>query len=295
MARWRAADSIRDGNLAARVLAVNAFRAYGGDMSGSVVIVFGNEKGGTGKSTLAFHVAVALLVRGARVATVDLDAGQGTLSRTVANRRDHARRSGRALPMPDHVAVNPAPHQEADEAAFVKALASFAEHDVVIVDTPGHASSLSLAGHSYADIVVTPMNDSLVDLDVLARVDPATKSVEGPSSYAELIWKAKQQRARRDGGRIEWIIVRNRVGALDARNKRRVGELMSAIAKRFGCRIAEGIGERVIFRELFLDGLTVEDLDPARDKVAMSHVAARAEIRALLPILNLDRQTWKVG
>ncbi len=249
------------------------------------IIVFGNEKGGTGKSTLAFHVAVTAMAGGARVATIDLDAGQGTLSRLIANRRDHARRTGRTLAVPEHTAVLPAAHQDADEAAFVKALASFQDHDVVVVDTPGHASSLSLAGHSYADIVVTPLNDSLVDLDVLARVDPAALSVQSPSTYAEQIWKAKQLRARRDGGRLDWVIVRNRLGALDARNKRRVADLMQALAKRFGCRVADGIGERVVFRELFLDGLTVEDLDPAHDRLNMSHIAARAEIRTLMMAL----------
>lgn len=264
-------------------------------MSSPTIIVFGNEKGGTGKSTLAFHVAVALMARGAKVATVDLDAGQGTLSRVVANRQDYVRRTGRALSIPDHVSVIPAPHQDADEAAFVKALASFSEHNIVVVDTPGHASALSLAGHSYADVIVTPLNDSLVDLDVLARVDPASGAVERPSTYAELVWTAKQRRARRDGGRIDWVMVRNRLGALDARNKRRVGELMSAVAKRFGCRVLDGIGERVIFRELFLDGLTVEDLEPAQDRLSMSHVAARAEIRALLPALNLDGRAWKAA
>ena len=40
----------------------------------TLTIVFGNAKGGTGKSTLAMHVAVALLNAGLSVATVDLDA-----------------------------------------------------------------------------------------------------------------------------------------------------------------------------------------------------------------------------
>lgn len=253
------------------------------------VIVFGNEKGGAGKSTLAFHVAIAELASGLKVATVDLDAGQGTLSRTVANRADFIRRTGRTLPMPEHTAVLPASHQGADEAAFVKALAAFQDMDLIVVDTPGHTTDLSVAGHSYADIIVTPMNDSLVDFDVLARVDPAKLTVERPSRYAEVVWQAKQRRARRDGGVIEWVIVRNRLAALDARNKRRVAELVSALSKRFGARVLDGIGERVAFRELFLDGLTVEDLDPAQDRLSMSHVAARAEIRALTVALLAGR------
>ena len=262
---------------------------------GPLVIVFGNEKGGTGKSTLAMHLAAALMVRGAKVTTVDLDAAQGTLTRYLHNRGELARRTGRHLPMPTHAIVHAAEHQGADEAEFVKVLGAASDSDVVIVDTPGHASALSLAGHSYADIIVTPLNDSLIDLDVLARVDPASLRVKSPSHYAERIWKAKQQRARRDGGSVDWVVVRNRVGALDARNKRRMAGLLDELGKRIGCRIADGIGERVIFRELFLDGLTVEDLSADTDKgrMALSHVAARAEIRTLLAVLGLNDRTWK--
>ena len=55
--------------------------------SGSAhVVVLGNEKGGSGKSTTAFHIAVALLKAGQRVATIDLDCRQKaspTMSRTA--------------------------------------------------------------------------------------------------------------------------------------------------------------------------------------------------------------------
>lgn len=261
------------------------------------VIVFGNEKGGTGKSTLAMHVAAALAVRGLKVATIDLDAGQGTLSRYVANRASFAERTGRAVVQWPHTPILPAPFQDGDEAELAKTLGGCADRDAVIIDTPGHDSALSLTGHSYADIIVTPLNDSLIDLDVLADVDPIKKSIAKPSRYSERAWKAKQLRARRDGGRIDWVVVRNRLGQLDAKNKRLVGELVDALAKRIGFRVAQGIAERVIYREMFLDGLTVEDLATldARGQLAMSHVAARAELRALLGALGLPEQleTWQ--
>lgn len=260
------------------------------------VIVFGNEKGGTGKSTLAMHLTVALMVRGLNVATIDLD-GQGTMSRYVANRTSFAQRTGHKVPLPRHTAILAAPFQEADEAELSKTLGSLSECDAVIIDTPGHNSALSLAGHSYADIIVTPLNDSLIDLDVLASVDPIKKVIARPSHYAERVWRAKQMRARRDGGRVDWVVVRNRLGQLDARNKRLVGDLIEQLAQRIGFRVAQGIAERVIYREMFLDGLTVEDLAVlnAGGQLAMSHVAARAEIRTLLEALGLpdDPQAWK--
>ncbi len=252
------------------------------------IIVFGNEKGGTGKSTLAMHLAVALLNRGMSVATLDLDARQGTISRYVANRRQYAQRTGVAVPMPEHIALDLAPHQVL-ETAVESALSHVSKCQAVIIDTPGHDSALSQVGHAYADVLVSPINDSLIDLDVLAHVDPQKQTIQRPSHYAERVWKAKQVRAKRDGGSMDWVVVRNRLGQLDARNKKLMARLVSDLAKRIGFRVAEGIHERVIYRELFLDGLTAEDLAVlSSGQVAMSHVAARQEIRNLITALGLD-------
>ncbi|MHB1204527.1 MAG: division plane positioning ATPase MipZ [Rhodospirillaceae bacterium] len=260
------------------------------------IVVFGNEKGGTGKSTLAMHLIVALLQRGLSVGTLDLDARQGTLSRYIANRRRTAERDKVvAIPLPMHIAIPPSTKEqprseEGDDLDVAKALEQLAGNDVIVIDTPGHDSSLSQVGHAYADILVTPINDSLVDFDVLAAVDPERLTVARPSHYSERVWKAKQLRAKRDGGSIDWVVVRNRLGQLDARNKRQVGKLLEELAKRIGFRLADGIYERVIFRELFLEGLTAEDLAVLSHKrtAAVSHVAARQEVRALMTALGLD-------
>ncbi len=255
------------------------------------IIVFGNEKGGTGKSTLAMHTTVALLNRGLKVATIDLDARQGTLSRYVANRRKFAERNGHPLPMPVHMAIAPAPGQ-LDELELMRTIELMSGQQIIIIDTPGHESLLSQAGHAFADVLVTPVNDSLIDLDVIGHVDPVKQSISHPSHYAEQVWKAKQARAKRDGGSIDWVVVRNRLGQLNARNKRLMGKLLDELSKRIGFRMAEGIFERVIYRELFLEGLTAEDLATLSDKrgVAMSHVAARQEMRNLLQALGMPEQ-----
>lgn len=259
------------------------------------IVVFGNEKGGTGKSTLAMHLAVALLNRGMTVATIDLDARQGTMSRYIANRRQFSERTGTAVPMPKHLALNMSPHQIV-EADLTAALDHVAHCAVVIIDTPGHDGALSQAGHTYADVLVTPINDSLIDLDVLAQVDPHKQTIQRPSHYAERVWKAKQARAKRDGGSMDWVVVRNRLGQLEARNKKLMGRLVGDLAKRIGFRVAEGIHERVIYRELFLDGLTADDLATLVQtrEVAMSHVAARQEIRHLMQVLGLP-ETLRTG
>jgi chromosome partitioning protein len=264
------------------------------------LIVLGNEKGGSGKSTTAMHIVVSLLREGWRVGTIDLDARQKSLTRYIENRRRYAEGKGSKvqLPMPIELVVAKSTHRSADDAEadekarFEEAYVSLMDQvDVVVVDCPGSDSFLSRLAHTAADTLVTPVNDSFVDLDLLARVNPNTHKVEGPSLYAEMVWKARQRRALADGGSIDWVVLRNRVGALHAKNKERVEKVLNELTKRIGIRHVSGLGERVVYRELFLRGLTLMDLKEAGGLdgkgLSMSHVAARQEVRMLMDALNL--------
>src|SRR5262245_15054072 len=254
------------------------------------VLVIGNEKGGSGKSTTALHIAVALLGNGARVATVDLDARQGTLGRYIENRAAHAKRKAMDLPMPDHAAVpvSTLPDRdaaEADEKArFETALEGvIGAVDFVVIDTPGSDTHLSRLAHTWADTLLTPLNDSFIDLDLLARVDPDTLKIVRPSIYAEAVWKQRQLRAVQGGRPVDWVVMRNRLSSIAARNKRDMAAVLEALAKRIGFRIAAGLSERVIYKELFLNGLTLLDLKRgAGQSLTLRHVAARQEVRDLV-------------
>lgn len=262
------------------------------------VIVTGNEKGGSGKSTTAMHLIVGLLQRGYSVASIDTDSRQGTLSRYLANRRTFIKAAGSDLKMPDPYTISPE-NEDNDQArqpggAEVQQFRLLLEgglinHDIVVVDTPGSAGELSSLAHSYADTLVTPINDSFVDLDVLAHVDGARMAVMGPSHYAEMVWTQKKIRAERDGGSIDWIVLRNRLSSLDAHNKRKMEDVLKDMATRIGMRIVPGLGERVIFRELFLAGLTILDLKDAvgRQALSPSHLAARQEVIDLMDAIRL--------
>jgi chromosome partitioning protein len=168
-------------------------------------------------------------------------------------------------------------------------MAELADCDVIVIDTPGSDTGLSRIGHARADILITPLNDSFLDLDLLARLDRAGKQIKGPSIYAEAVWEQRKRRALADGGSIDWVVMRNRLSSLDARNKRDIGRLLEQLAKRIGFRLAPGFSERVIFRELFPRGLTLLDLNEGRGGPAlnMSHVAARQEVRALLQAIGI--------
>ena len=255
------------------------------------VIVVGNEKGGSGKSTCAMHLIVALLRDGYRVGAIDLDTRQGTLDGYLRARAAFARSRGIALPQPETATIarsdadSRAAAEAADEAAFAATLADLARRtEVVVIDCPGADIHLSRVAHGWADTIVTPINDSFVDFAVLATVEPERHKVVRPSVYSEMVWEARKRRFGRDRGQIDWIVMRNRLGANEARNKRDVGTTLEDLARRIGFRTAKGFGERVIFRELYLQGLTLMDLREAGLGIplGMSHVAARAEVRSLV-------------
>jgi chromosome partitioning protein len=254
----------------------------GRQAGGGRVIVLGNEKGGTGKSTTAMHLIVALLRDGHTVASVDLDSRQGTLTHYIENRAGFAADKGLDLPMPArHVGDLADATAEELEKVLEQCIAAC---EYVVVDTPGSDSALSRVAHEWADTLIAPINDSLVDLDVFARIERESLEIQGPSHYADMVLEAKKLKAERTGEPIDWIVLRNRLSAIHARNKENVADVLAQLSKLIGFRQGPGLSERVIYRELFLSGLTLLDLrDRGVDvEFTMSHVAARQELRALL-------------
>ena len=261
------------------------------------VVVVGNEKGGSGKSTTSMHVAVALLKAGQRVATIDLDARQGSFSHYIDNRRAWAKRANLNLELPRHFRVAHANSLRIDEneasefSSFAAAITSVEHtHDFVVIDTPGSDTYLARLAHSMADTLVTPLNDSFVDFDVLARVDPQTYAVSNTSHYAELVREARRQRRIVDGKMIDWVVVRNRLSMLGSRNKCLVGEGVNELARQLGFRFIDGFAERVVYREFFPRGLTaLDDLDEETlgTRPSVTHLTARQEVEALLAALKL--------
>lgn len=260
------------------------------------VIVVGNEKGGAGKSTIAIHLSVALMRMGRRVAALDLDVRQRSFDRYLENRRVWMDRAGLALSMPltpriEGSRLRSLDDAEREETARWAGLRGELDRlcDVIVIDTPGGDTNLSRLAHAAADTVITPVNDSFVDFDLLASVDPVTFNVDRPSLYSELVWASRKAKAAKEKKPIDWIVMRNRMSSLDARNKRRVGGGLESLSKKIGFRIAPGFCERVIYRELFPKGLTLLDLTEEGSRVpfTMSHIAARQELRDLVIALKL--------
>jgi chromosome partitioning protein len=261
------------------------------------VVVLGNEKGGSGKSTTALHVAVALLKAGQRVATFDLDSRQKTFTHYIENRQAWARRTGLRLELPHHIhiaqgaSMQIAENEMAEFAQFSNAVAAVEQtFDFIVIDTPGSDNYLMRLAHSMADTLITPINDSFVDFDVLGTIDPSNYRCTGVSHYATMVRAARRQRRRIDGAMTDWIVVRNRLSMLGSRNKQLVGEGLKQLSLRIGFRAIDGFAERVVYRELFPRGLTaLDDLDEATlgARPNLAHVTAREEVTQLLRQLKL--------
>ncbi len=270
------------------------------DLRSAHVIVVANEKGGTGKSTLSIHITVALLKAGHRVATVDLDTRQRTLTRFFENRQSWAASGGHAIEMPFHHAPDRgtssdlAENETREFAGFADAITQVEHtHEFVVIDTPASDSYLMRLAHSLADTLVSPVNESYIDVDVLSRVHHDRARRGQVAHYADLVLDARRKRRQADAGLIDWVMVRNRMGTLASNNARQVAVSLARLAPELMFRVAEGLHDRVIFRELFPIGLTA--LDPIEQSsrtgaLSGSHQAARGEIATLIDTLQLPER-----
>jgi len=255
------------------------------------IIVIGNEKGGAGKTTTSMHLITSLLHLGFKVASIDIDLRQKSLSRYLENRSKYSAKHNLDLHLPQHSTLEDKQDDGQERLdGFIKQ--SFdSGNDFLLIDTPGSNTPLSSYAHSLADTILTPINDSFLDLDVIAQIEADSLKIIRPSFYSQAIWEQKMAKAKRNQGEINWLVIRNRVSSVDAKNKRRMAEVLDKLSARLGFKVALGFNERVIYRELFLHGLTLLDIKPGIVDVTlnMSHIAAKRELNNLLRNLNVDK------
>jgi len=270
------------------------------DLRTAHVIVVANEKGGSGKSTLSIHITVALLKAGFRVASIDLDTRQRTLTRFLENRNSWAETAPWEVELPYHRALdrgsssNLHDNETAEFGAFAEAVAEV-EHayEFVVIDTPASDSYLMRLAHSLADTLVSPVNDSFIDVDVFSRVHHDRSQRGQIAHYADLVLEARRKRRLVDQGIIDWVLIRNRISTIQSNNAKQISASLSRLASELQFRPAEGFHDRVIFRELFPIGLTA--LDPIEEAtrsgtLSASQNAARNEIEHLIKTLQLPER-----
>jgi chromosome partitioning protein len=247
------------------------------------VIICGNEKGGSGKTTSAMHLIITLLQLGFKVASIDLDLRQKSLTAYIENRIAFADKEVLDLKIPKHHNIVTGEENEF-KSLFDKL---YDEFDFIVIDTPGSDTALSRLAHSYADTIITPINDSFIDVYLLGEIRVDSNTIK-PGVYSAMIWEQKIKKAEREKKSLNWFVLRNRMSSIDSINRRNIEEAIFKISKKFGFSIIPGFGERVIFRELFLHGLTLHDAG-ITNKVRFnaSIVAARQELRCFTDSLNL--------
>jgi len=181
--------------------------------------------------------------------------------------------------------------QKMEAENFSKVLNALSHCHFIVIDCPGANTFMARLAHVHADTILTPMNDSFVDFDLLGRIDPKKGEIIKPSLYSEAVWEARKRRAMSGSQKaVDWVIMRNRLSSTKANNQKQVGKRLDDLAERVGFRLARGLGERVIYRELFPSGLTLLDLGGPNSPVkltTMSHLTARLEIRSLIVMLKL--------
>lgn len=256
-------------------------------MSNTHVIVIGNEKGGAGKTTTSMHLITSLLHLGFNVTSMDVDCRQKSLSRYLENRAEYAKRKNISLRLPKHFAINENESQEKIQEIINGELHNC---DFLVIDTPGSNTPLSSFVHSMADTIITPINDSFLDLDVIAQIEADSLKILKPSFYAQAIWEQKMEKAKRNRGEINWLVIRNRVSSIDAKNKQKMSDVLKRLSARLGFKVEMGFNERVIYRELFLQGLTLLDVKPGITDITLnlSHITAKQELNNLLRNLNIE-------
>jgi chromosome partitioning protein len=267
------------------------------DLRSAHVVVVANEKGGTGKSTLSIHISVALLKAGFRVATIDLDTRQRTLTRFFENRASWATTAPWEVELPRHHALdrgnsdNVRDNETWEFGAFATAISEVEhEYEFVVIDTPASDSYLMRLAHSLADTLVSPVNDSFIDVDVFSRVNHDRTKRGQVAHYADLVLEARRKRKMVDQGIIDWIIIRNRMSSTQSNNAKQIASSLSRLAFELKFRPADGLHDRVIFRELFPIGLTA--LDPIEEamrgsNLSASQASARREVDLLISTLQL--------
>jgi chromosome partitioning protein len=251
------------------------------------IITVSNEKGGTGKSTVSMHLAVTLMQEKFKVAVIDMDGRQGTLSRYVENRINFAKQNNINLIIPQLVTITPRVNSNEYDNHISEINMLVEEisktYDAIIIDTPGAKNYLFETAHKLADTLITPLSDSLIDLNVLTELDNQTPEKHKAGHYAQFVWEIKKHLAMKGKPMLNWIVVGNKISPLNSRNKTLFFEKLENISKLYGFRVASGIKDRVIYKELFLQGLTVLDLnsEALKSRLTLSHLAAKQEIKNL--------------
>jgi len=127
-----------------------------------------------------------------------------------------------------------------------------------------------------------------LDVDLLGQVNNENLSDSKAGVYSDMVFNCKKQKALNDKKEIDWHVIRNRISATNTINMQKVQEAVNKLSVKYGFKVISGFGDRVIFKELFLDGLTLSDANKSpKVKMNLSLIGARQELRSIITAINL--------
>lgn len=194
-------------------------------MAGKIITI-AQQKGGSGKTTIAANLAVALTAKGKRVAILDTDP-QGSLGRWLMVRRDAFGDTATGLGFRTASAWG----------ARYEARELLREHDLVIIDTPPKMGVDGRPAIEAADLVIIPVTPSQVDL---WATEPTIELATAENKPV--------------------MLVLNRASA----RTRITGEMRALLDQMDGKVAGTIIGNRVAFAEAMGTGLGVIERQPSR-------------------------------
>ena len=248
------------------------------------LVVFANEKGGVGKSTLAFHCALALAHLGKRVLAIDCDRRQQTL-RHLLEARDGTMRALKVdLPRPSHAVLD-----KQSGALLLQEIERLGRDcDFILIDLPGHDSPVARRAIALANTIVTPVNCSPADIHGLGSVNPVNHQLRKAAPFAELIVAMRAERIVSGLDPFDWVVVKNRIRRCELRLILSADRDLATMARDLGFRFINGLTERLIYRELLPFGLSHSDLRliPGLGRTRSVHAL---ELQQLLEGLDLPQ------
>lgn len=226
-----------------------------------MIIVVSSMKGGTGKSTLAFHLAVEAYLNNIDIVTYDMDFPQFSFSAYLKNRKNNP-----SLKSWDQ-------HFQISDFSSIP---DFPSDKLVIIDTPGKYDPFLMPIHKKADLIITPINDSFIDINTIMKIEHERWASFG--HYYEFVYNSQNYNEN-----LKWIVVRNRSSSIASNHSKEIRSKLEDLSKRINFTLINGPKERNIYRELFNKGATVLDL---KSKLSISHMAAKFEIKSMWKAIN---------
>ena len=246
-------------------------------------MVWGNAKGGVGKSTLALHFSLQCMHEKLSVACLDADGDQGTLFRSIENRKQYCKRNNISFPVPEMIRFCPSAYANTSLAieAIDAVLEQCAHFDIIVIDTQGSDTPVGRYIHQQCQVLISPLTDSLLDLDLFVNISQIQENSHHTlplGSYAHMVWEQRLSKISQTQEHLEWVVVRNRMGGQISPTQMQLEKILKSLAPRVGFHIGPSIGDRSIFRELFPCGLTVMDREGL---TTLAHITARQEIKSV--------------